>query len=574
MLWTDVLAAIELVDELSELQTAFDNPPAFLRRVEAAATPTCRRFLVAKLRPRLEPITNQQGLDWADVLRALEAIDEPSELKEALSDPDAFLQRLAAAAGPVAKKLLIARLRPALQPTLAKQGIKWEDVRVALELVDEPHVLRAAVEDPQGFLIKLASHAGAVAIQLCLARLRPKLEPLIHKQGLEWADVLRALEVVDDPKELEEAITHPERFLEKADGRLGKKMLLARVRPRLEPVTNRLGLRWEDVVAALEHVDELHELHEAIEEPEDFFRKMLEEVIGPAAVRILVARLRPVLEPMLRKEVGVLWTDVSEVLLAAEEASLRGILINPKAFIDKLREDQSSGKGSEGGARSLQSISTAVHSSQIVSANAAVGGPNAAVYEAADPQASAGFPPALGNDAGNADATGGGLYGGRQLSGISLPSASTPVVDFSEVNEKLSSAAAMAQEAFKAVGEAWTSFGEALSGPMFRILIALYQVLRPLGPVFEIRCASHGLDPSSMSILPRLLTLRAHSVCVLFGRRILTSPRTDPAIYVDFLAYFGAIELDCTYHGAYTLDQPYAAASVCSDSPTARALVW
>ena len=40
-------------------------------------------------------------------------------------------------AGPVGKKVAVARLRPKLEPRLAKEGLAWGDVMPALELVDK-----------------------------------------------------------------------------------------------------------------------------------------------------------------------------------------------------------------------------------------------------------------------------------------------------------------------------------------------------------------------------------------------------------------------------------------------------
>ena len=48
-----------------------------------------------QVRPALEPITNKQGLEWSDVVLALECIDEISELQDAIARPGEFFTRLA-----------------------------------------------------------------------------------------------------------------------------------------------------------------------------------------------------------------------------------------------------------------------------------------------------------------------------------------------------------------------------------------------------------------------------------------------------------------------------------------------
>ena len=47
-------------------------------------------MLLAKLRPKVEPIINKQGLHWPDVLAAFELIDELSELQAAIATPLAW----------------------------------------------------------------------------------------------------------------------------------------------------------------------------------------------------------------------------------------------------------------------------------------------------------------------------------------------------------------------------------------------------------------------------------------------------------------------------------------------------
>ena len=56
--------------------------------------------------------------------------------------------------------------------------------------------LQAALQDPTAFLERLAESMGPAAKKIALAKLRPRLEPLLEKQGLEWADVVPALEEV------------------------------------------------------------------------------------------------------------------------------------------------------------------------------------------------------------------------------------------------------------------------------------------------------------------------------------------------------------------------------------------
>ena len=77
--------------------------------------PAARRFLLAKLKPRLSASLGAHGLSWEEVQPALELIDSAEELREALEQPEAFLRRLApelaSAMGPAAKRFLLAKLK-------------------------------------------------------------------------------------------------------------------------------------------------------------------------------------------------------------------------------------------------------------------------------------------------------------------------------------------------------------------------------------------------------------------------------------------------------------------------------
>merc|ERR1719174_513640 len=109
-----------------------------------------------KLRPKLEPHLEQQGLTFEDVRPALEQVDTIKKLQAAFKNPSEFLEKLARSTGPAAKKYAMMKLRPKLKPHLEEQGLTFEDVRPALEQVDTIEELRDAVANPSEFLYKLA----------------------------------------------------------------------------------------------------------------------------------------------------------------------------------------------------------------------------------------------------------------------------------------------------------------------------------------------------------------------------------------------------------------------------------
>ena len=99
MTWTDVQPAFELVDSLAELKKASSNPEAFFMDLLKGSGPAARRMLIAKLRPHVEPRLSQKGLQWSDVQPMLASVDSQEELRKALDNPETFLKDLLAGAG-------------------------------------------------------------------------------------------------------------------------------------------------------------------------------------------------------------------------------------------------------------------------------------------------------------------------------------------------------------------------------------------------------------------------------------------------------------------------------------------
>merc|ERR1719337_539475 len=127
----------------------------------------------------------------------------------------------------------------------------------ALEEVGSVKELEAKLQDPTAFLERSAKSMGPAAKKIVLAKLRSKLEPRLKKRGMEWADVAPALEEVDSVEELQAALQDPTAFFEglaKSMGPAAKKIALAKLRSKLEPRLKKQGLEWADVAPALEEV--------------------------------------------------------------------------------------------------------------------------------------------------------------------------------------------------------------------------------------------------------------------------------------------------------------------------------
>ena len=95
---------------------------------------------------------------------------------------------------------------------------------------------------------------------------------------LRWEDVWPALEMIDSVEELEDAVRNPQQFMVRLFARALAPMLLRaavrKARPILEPRLQRLGVRWEeDAVPMLEAIDSVEELQEAINDPRGFLNE-------------------------------------------------------------------------------------------------------------------------------------------------------------------------------------------------------------------------------------------------------------------------------------------------------------
>ena len=58
-----------------------------------------------------------------EVLPILETIDTAEEIRQAIEKPEAFMQELATASTPVARKRALAKARPRIEPELKKRGL-------------------------------------------------------------------------------------------------------------------------------------------------------------------------------------------------------------------------------------------------------------------------------------------------------------------------------------------------------------------------------------------------------------------------------------------------------------------
>jgi uncharacterized protein YukE/predicted protein tyrosine phosphatase len=148
----------------------------------------------------LEPTLSKYGLEWVDIEPILEHMDAKElqeELQAAIKKPERLLEKVKTAGGPAAKKLAIMCLKPSLQPLMKRNGLEWTDVVPVLEAVDTVTELHAGCSDLKGFLKTLAEASEPAKKKLAIMWLKPTLEPDLREHGLEWTDVVPVLEAVD-----------------------------------------------------------------------------------------------------------------------------------------------------------------------------------------------------------------------------------------------------------------------------------------------------------------------------------------------------------------------------------------
>ena len=342
--WEDATHVLELIDSIDEIERAVECPDAFLDGLVATAGPIGMRMALARLRPKVEPLLNSDGVAWKDALPAIELLADMDYLQQAVEHPDVFVQQLLSVSGSAGKKIALAKLRPVLEPKLTERGLAWEDATHVLELIDSIDEIERAVECPDAFLDGLVATAGPIGMRMALARLRPKVEPLLNSDGVAWKDALPAMEL--EYLSLLQVANDPDEFVQQllsVSGSAGKKIAVARIRSTLEPKLTERGLAWEDVTPVLELIDSIDQIERAFVSPDRFLDSLM-SAAGPIAmsddmrIGMTLARLRPKMEPLLAAR-GVAWDDalpVTDMVYSLQD--LEEAIDSPDAFVQKFMQ--------------------------------------------------------------------------------------------------------------------------------------------------------------------------------------------------------------------------------------------
>ena len=267
--------------------------------------------------------------------------------------PACFHQTLKTASKPVTTDELLQALRPALTTYLKKVDIHlddamWGQVVKAAALVDSKEEIEQASKDPGAFMEKLvrlsASTLGPIAFKILRVRLKPLLKRVKLPQPLTWDDLWPALELIESVEELQEAVRNPSAFVQRLlKAAVGPALLKAAIHvamPKIKQVLEKKlpsPLTWPDVEPALLLIDTVDEVHEAAEDPEAFLKRVLDDVAGPVAMRVLIAKARPSLKPHLVKA-RLAWNDVlPQLVLISDRDELLRALEDPASLIQTAK---------------------------------------------------------------------------------------------------------------------------------------------------------------------------------------------------------------------------------------------
>jgi len=155
--------------------------------------------------------------------------------------------------------------------------------------------------------------------RVALRKARPFVEQYLKESGSPYTweeDVLPALETLDSVEEIAEAVKDPAKFVNSfASNTLGpaaRKLALLKVGSLATPYLAKYDLDWtEDVLPIVQQIDDIEELKQAAEDTPAFLERLADCSLHLAWKQGLKA-LRPQLEPKL--PAGISWDEVKEEL--------------------------------------------------------------------------------------------------------------------------------------------------------------------------------------------------------------------------------------------------------------------
>lgn len=234
------------------------------------------------------PALKDRGMQMDDLKHALQYVTNLDELKMAVLNPEAFIQKLTTVGNnddlaAAARAFAIAQLRPLLEADLFKlHGIGWKDFLPVLEQVETVEVLRYATMNPADFLESLECKQAGMNAGMKKAFLTAKLVNVVRPLTSSIMQESEMQTVVEEYcrhapfEEVRKEIEAPSNIrrclgLDSAEkGCLAggsvkgasddfvqhKICAFLQLRPRLWPLFEERGLPWKDAVKTYRKISE------------------------------------------------------------------------------------------------------------------------------------------------------------------------------------------------------------------------------------------------------------------------------------------------------------------------------
>jgi len=118
-------------------------------------------------------------------------------------------------------KLAVQKLRPKMEPWVKRQNLEWTDIEPLIEEVDSINDLKIAATDFEAFMERISEKSEPIAVKWAILKLRPKLEPHLRKHGLKWTDV-EAIIKNCPLSQLQGAVGNPDSFFDYVQAQLAQ----------------------------------------------------------------------------------------------------------------------------------------------------------------------------------------------------------------------------------------------------------------------------------------------------------------------------------------------------------------
>tara|TARA_B100000900_G_scaffold330989_1_gene291591 strand:- start:29 stop:2101 length:2073 start_codon:yes stop_codon:yes gene_type:complete len=338
--WDDVKSPIELLARQIHLQDAVDNPYDFLNKLLDETGPVGKKITISKVKPLIEKELIDNNLEWDDIKPTLEVISDISLLKDALDDPNTFINELFNKGGPLGQKYILSKLEKSLKPILEKYNLSWEDVQPFIEIITDINKIQKGLDNPNEFVLDLLDKMDFQGTEILVENLHKKIGPVLEKEyNLSWNEVKPSVEMIANTQNIYKILDDPNAFimdLIDTAKPIGKKVIISKLRPKIEDMLKEYNLEWEgELQPAIELLTDIPNLQKSLDNPDVFITELVNKA-GPVGKKMIISNLRTQIEPML-DTYNLSWDEILPAIeLFADLESLQNALDNPELFIEEL----------------------------------------------------------------------------------------------------------------------------------------------------------------------------------------------------------------------------------------------